>query len=276
MSPKIHKGGIIMLLSFKEGIIDSRAYDKFEYPEFDIYLSGFIFVRKLKAGKESLDFLARELEEKHAVPFAKLFGMYAIIIDFKDSDRFIAFTDNSSLHGMFITDNSLGSNYVELARHDGLKCFDELGVCEYIMMDRHGLSGHTLIEGIRSANYLEYYEVSSGKCSTLSKGIEDIDGKTSIDDPFEFFGDIAHAVSDMKAICSLTGGYDSRMVASIMNTFRPFECFISGDNEASREIACAVNAAKAGGFKMRVIHPELPEQSDSHTYKLLMGGGGIR
>ena len=42
-----------MLLSFTEGILNSRAYTKFAYPEFDIYLSGFIFCRKLKAGKES-------------------------------------------------------------------------------------------------------------------------------------------------------------------------------------------------------------------------------
>ena len=262
-----------MLLSFTEGIIDSRAYNKFSYPEFDIYLSGFIFCRKLKAGKESLDFLAKELQEKGAVPFAKLFGKFAVIIHFCDNGKYWAFTDNSCQHGMFITDKSLGSNFLELAKHDGLSRFDDVGVYEYITMLRHGLSGHMLLEGVNLCSSLHYYEIHDGTCQVISKGIEDIDGKSSIDDPFEFFGDIAHAVSDMKAICSLTGGYDSRMVASIMNTFGKFECFISGDNDASTEIRCSLNAAKAGGFTMRQIRPVLHVPTDESTQKLLTGGG---
>lgn len=261
-----------MLLSFKEGILDSRGYTKFAYPKFDVYLSGLIFIRKLKAGKETLDFIAQYLEKNGNIPFSKLSGKFAAIIDFHDEDRQIAFTDNSSMHGMFITKSSLGSNMLELAKHDGLNCFDEVGLCEYLSMFRCGFSGNTIISGITLANNMNYYEIKSGKCREFSKQIDDIQGKSSIDDPFEFFRDISYALSDMKSICALTGGCDSRMVASIMNTFKSYECFISGDNDNSSDINVAMKTAEAGGFKMRLIRPILQNPDDEKILEAFRKG----
>lgn len=253
-----------MLISKKNGVINTDNFEKvYTCSKFIVYMNGILFCRGKKAGRESINYIAEKIKSDRTIPFHELFGSYTVLIDICNK-RQILFSDNSCMHGLFISDNYIGSNFKELVKTEGLYHFDKIGVCEYLGLIRGGLSGKTYVKGINISSNLNFYEIDNGNYFVRSKKIDDIDGESSIDDPIEFFRDISYALEDMKCVCALTGGFDSRAVAAVMNTFRSYDCFISGDNNKSPEIKSAVRTAKAGNFVMMQIKPEYSDikQSD--------------
>ena len=88
-----------MLISIKENkIINKTFYKNISYGEIEIYYSGIIFLLGMKAGKDSIDCIVKNYKEKGKIPFRKIFGSYAIVL--QDKNKLIVFTDNSNMHGI--------------------------------------------------------------------------------------------------------------------------------------------------------------------------------
>lgn len=252
-----------MLISKRSGIVNTDCFDKVYSGElFDVYLNGLLFCRGMYEGQESISYICRRMENDSAIPFNELYGSYTVIIDYK-GEKQVVFSDNSCMHAFFVSENYVGSNFREIIRKEGLKKFDDMGCCERFALIRGGFSERTIIEGLRYSNNLKYYEIFDGRRSEHGKGINSIDGESSIADPVNFFRDVAHAFDKRKVICALTGGFDSRAVACSINSFKKTDCFISGDNDHSSEIVLAKKAAKAGGYPLKQIRPEYPEIGDT-------------
>lgn len=263
-----------MLVSFDKGIINATGSSRYDYDRMTVYVNGLIFLRGMKAGKESIDHIVAAFRKDGKIPFHEIFGAYGIMLDTHDG-CLILFNDNSCMHGMFLSAGSIGSNFLEIIRHEGLDKMDELAVCEYLSLTR-GFLTDSVIEGIRAADSQKYYEVKNGVLSEESKGIGGIDAPSSIMDPAGFMKDIAYALSDIKCVCSLTGGFDSRMVAATINHNKVCDCFISGDNKNSIEIRCAMQAAKAGNLAMQHIRPVFPQINDEYLMKFFIDKGGYQ
>lgn len=252
-----------MLISKQSGIANTDSFDEvYTGALFDVYMNGVLFCRGMYEGQESISYLCHRIENDSAIPFNELYGSYTIIIDYKGQKQ-VVFSDNSCMHAFFVSENYLGSNFKEIIQAEGLNKFDEMGCCECLALIRGGFSERTVIEGLRYSNNLKYYEIFDGRRSEQSKGIDSIDGESAIADTVSFFRDVAHAFEKRKVICALTGGFDSRAVATSINSFKKTDCFISGDNDKSSEIILAKKTAEAGGYTLKQIRPEYPEIGDT-------------
>lgn len=263
-----------MLISARSGIVNTEGYEKLTNEAYAVYISGILFVRGLKAGEESIRWMLENYSNTGMIPFDKLCGAYSILID--DCERgLICFSDNSAMRGLIIGEYSIGSNFLELAKFEKHTEMNNNAICEYLTLTRCLLLD-TFVKGISSTDYLSYYVLKDGKITKKSKGIGDISTASSIKDPVEFMRDVAYALSDLRCICALTGGFDSRMVAACMNYVYPVDCFISGERDDSSEIRCAVHAAKEGGLNMKVVKPHFPKISDGLIRSTFYGNGAYR
>ena len=263
-----------MLISARSGIVNAKGYEQITVGEYTVYISGVLFIRGLKAGVESVKWMIESYANLGAVPFDKLCGAYSIVID-NCAGELICFSDNSAMRGLIVGEYCIGSNFLELAKYEKHTKLNEKSVCEYLTLTR-GLFLNSFIEGLSCVDYLSYYVLKDGQITKRSKGIGDISATSGIKNPVEFINDVAYALSDLKCICALTGGYDSRMVAACLNQVYPVDCFISGERDDSAEIKCAVRAAKEGGLDMRVIKPQFPEISDNLIRSTFYGSGAYR
>lgn len=251
-----------MLISNETGIVNidnfSRVYSN---EELDVYINGILFCRRMKEGEESIAYVVDCLQKNGEIPFDKLYGSYTVVIDFH-SNRQIVFSDNSCMHGFYISENYIGSNFCEIVKAENCNKIDAIGACEYFALIRGGLSYHTYVEGIFFSDNEEYYEIANSKRIKCKKNIGSIESGNIITNVSDFFQDVVHAFSDKKIICALTGGFDSRAVAACCNNVKPIDCFVSGDNDKSTEIVLAKKAAQAGGYTMKQIKSSYPEISD--------------
>lgn len=262
-----------MLISDRNGIINIDNFEKvYKCEWFSVYLNGLIFCRGLKEGKESIQKICREIERTNEIPFASLFGSFTMVIDY-NGERQVVFSDNSCMHGFFISNHSVGSFFMDVIRYEGIKEFDAIGVCEYLELIRGGFSHRTYVKDVTFSSNLEYYVLHEGRIDREKKGIGSIDARSGIDNPMEFFKDISYAFSEKKTVCALTGGFDSRAVASVLNKFRKYDCFISGDNDKCSEIIQAKKAAEAGGYVMKHFRPEYPMISDNIICEKFLSDG---
>ncbi len=262
-----------MLISDRDGIINIDDFEKvYRCESFSVYLNGLIFCRGFKEGRESIQKICHEIERTNAIPFASLFGSFAMVIDYNGKQQ-VAFTDNSCMHGFFVSNHSVSSSFREIIQYEEIKEFDDIGICEYMELIRGGFSHRTYVKDVTFSSNLEYYVICDGRINREEKAIGSIDMKSGIDNPMDFFADISYAFSDKKSICALTGGFDSRAVASVLNKFRKYDCFISGDNDKSSEIIQAKKTAKAGGYVMKHIRPEYPVISDDIICEKFLSGG---
>lgn len=262
-----------MLISDRDGIINIDNFNKvYSGEQFSVYLNGMIFCRGLKEGRESIQKVCHDIEQTNEIPFALLFGSFTMVIDY-NGKRQVVFSDNSCMHGFFISNHSIGSSFREIIRYEGISEFDEVGVCEYLELIRGGFSYKTYVKDVAFSSNLEYYVIHEGRIDRENKGIGSIDAQSGIDNPMNFFRDISYAFGDRDVVCALTGGFDSRAVASVLNKFKKYDCFISGDNDTSSEIIQAKKTAKAGGYVMKHIRPEYPVISDDMILEKFLSGG---
>lgn len=264
-----------MLISKQSGIVNTDSFDEVYSGElFDVYLNGVLFCRGMYEGQESISYICNHIENYSVIPFNELYGSYTVIIDYK-GEKQVVFSDNSCMHAFFVSENYVGSNFKEIIQKEGLKNFDDIGCCECLALIRGGFSERTVIKGLKYSSNLKYFEIFNGRRSERSKGINSIDGESSIADPICFFRDVAHAFDKRKVICALTGGFDSRAVASSINLFKKTDCFISGDNDDSSEIILAKQVAKAGGYTLKQIRPEYPKIGAATLWKFWVKSAGF-
>jgi hypothetical protein len=91
----------------------------------------------------------------------------------------------------------------------------------------------------------------------MDKGIEDIDGDSSITNPEDFFGDLCVAMKNRHVSVSLTGGYDSRMVFAMINKSIDPNLFFSA-NVITKDGDIAKRVANSAGKELKIIRTEKP------------------
>jgi len=275
-----------MYISKSKGIVNLYDYiSVYKNKGIEIFLNGVVYVPGRKEGAESIEYFLELYRKESRFCFECLRGAYSLVI--VQENRVIVFGDNSCMKGFFVSYDAVGSNFEEMVvRKDNLQ-IDEMGICEYLTLIRGGFSAKTYIEGIEHSDYRKYYLFENGEVYINEKMIREIDDYTDIVD-FDvdhFFRDVEYAFSNKKVVCALTGGYDSRLVSTMMNRNVSVDTFVSGDNLASSEIKYAQMVAEAGKYNFRILDTNYVDVTDEYivehikengSYCVQMGTGDMR
>lgn len=266
-----------MLVSLQQqSIIDNSGYEIFERYYSDgekivVYYNGLVFIRGARAQDESISLIVEQYKNNGKINFRDIFGSYVLIIT--DSKSIIVFSDNSNMHGIYRSKNYLSSSIAEIGALTGGK-INNKALCEYLTFHR-SIYTDTIIEGVDKLPANEYLVINKKTDSFQykDKKIGDIDNGSNIDNPKAFFRDFAKSIDRMKSIAALTGGFDSRLVACMINKYKKTDCFISGDNDEGADIICSKKTAEAAGFKWdRIIPPSPKEKADELVKKIYKEG----
>lgn len=258
-----------MLVSINSSRIENTiGFKEYQFRGITVYYSGLIFVSGKKQGEESLRYITEKYMSGE-IPFREIYGSYALII--KDDEKIMVFSDNSNMHGIFISEQFIGSNLVEIARNIGGKLYDK-AICEYLTFARP-IWTDSLVQGVSKLESDKYVVLSRGGIERLNKHIGTIEEASLISNPKEFFKSFVYAIKDCRVITALTGGYDSRLVSCVYNYYSHGDCFISGDNTEGEDIKCSKKTAEAAGFQWKQIIPPNPQlDGDKLIQKLYRTG----
>ncbi len=266
-----------MLISLQQQcIIDQSGYEVFEcdFPNGEkivSYYSGLIFVRGARAQDESISIILEQYRKNRKIDFRNIFGSYVLIII--DSESIIVFSDNSNMHGIYRSKGYLSSSIVDIGALSGGK-INNRALCEYLTFHRPVYTD-TIIEGVDKLPADKYLQINkkTNSFQYKDKKIGDIDSGSNIDDPKTFFIDFSKSIDKMRPLAALTGGFDSRLIACMINKYKKTDCFISGDNDEGADIVCSKKTAEAAGFQWNHIIPPLPEEEADELVKKIYKEG---
>lgn len=221
---------------------------------------GFIYSPGLRAGKDTMAFVAEHFERTGSVPFGKLRGAFSAYLI--SDQRILAFADNSDLSTVFVHEEAVGDRFLPLLQHLREQRYalalDPRAVAQTYSIGRV-LSGQTLISSVVMLDKQMYLEISEGKILTRDKGIPDIDSAPREFTPSAFFDALAEALPGDATSCALTGGYDSRLVYSYLRNRMNVRPSLSGDIPASAEAKVSAQVAEASGSHLNFVSTPKPD-----------------
>lgn len=242
------------------------------------YLNGFLFVSGRPAGRESLEYLAREYEESGQIPFSELHGAFSVFIK-KPEGQIIAFTDNSHMHAIFISDNAISDSFISLVQYLHNNAHAKLHFLPEAIAQNYSVGriffSKTLIEEIMISNPFMCYVVEDERIRTERKGVNDIG---YCDHSFEvstFFDDLSFALSDINTSVALTGGYDSRLIFTFLKNRMKVLPSLSGDNCKHRDIIVSKEVADCAGYTLNLVNVTKPEITDEQVRNMFHIHDGI-
>lgn len=259
----------------KREFINTDQFCRLEYEKYNVYYAGLIYLAHgKKAGKQSIDALVQEYESGN-IPFQNIYGSYILIIENKRNHNILMFSDNSHMSTIFYSEHFIGDNFLEIVRRMENPELNKKIICEYLTLTR-GYYFETFVKGIRMMKASHYYEVKNGKLYAREKNIGGLGEASSIKDIPSFFEDMAKSLADKKVIAALTGGYDSRTVVACLNKKLDFDLFISGNNEAGRELRFSKEAADSIGKQLKILSPDMSAVDKEEVLKRSFANSGGR
>lgn len=256
----------------KQSVSNIEEYNKYETSQMKIYYRGLFFTRKLKEGYESLQYISNYLENsginEPQILFNELMGSFIMVILKKDGD-IIVFSDNNNMQGFYLSDDCISDSLIQVIKFNEGAELNREATCEYI---RYGQTffNKTLIDGVNISETSSFYVINSGKILKFEKNLELIKNKSYFNNYSDFFGHLNYALGDLKKSLALTGGFDSRLIFSLMFKDNSLDTCISGNDLADRDIVISQKVATMGGAKHEIEIVEKPIISDEYYYKLFV------
>lgn len=239
------------------------------------YVNGFFYIPGFLAGKESCAQVEKALQETGSIPFKKMRGAFSYCIQRADGEIFF-FPCNSLLHRLYVSPYAFSSRYLEhltyLREQNVILTYDEDALCEYCTLGSIYF-GKTYIREITVFSNTHYVHVKDGTLQVLEKGIGDITTPSSIQDPRDFYKDLAHALSAMpprSVAMPVTGGYDSRMVYSQLYDKVPLRVYLSQNNSLNLcDVPISEKICRITGAELELIHPGKPQVSQEFIQQMI-------
>jgi len=251
-----------MLISAGTITRDAADRDTLTTPSHEICWRGFVYKRGSRAGAESLRELSQAREEDIPRMAAELKGTYFIAVHCKASGNIFAFVDQAGLCHSFYSKHRIGTSFLEISRLEGFTGadIDPEALVEFFHFGCI-YEERTFFPEIRK---IEPDAVlccdPKGNIGSLRKPVADISEppQRSFD---SLMRDFALAVKDEKVSVDVTGGADSRLLASALAYYGlPFETATSG-RPGFADVEIGARLAKVLG---RDFHPtyHVPNGSD--------------
>ena len=261
----------------RKGSVTNEGVQEYHYAQKSFYIDGLIYAYGKKAGKETVDWICREMEDGNGVPYEELRGAYSCMI--RSAGETIAFSDNSNMHCIYYSGHYVSNSFLRLLcleKDAGSDLsFDNEALCEYLSLGGVYFD-KTFFSDIRILPSTKAVIVRSGAVSVVSKGIGGIDRKSGIEDLSDFFARLSYSISDDNVCQALTGGYDSRLVYACLSSKVSDHPAISSNDKSNRDVRCAAEAAAANGDELEIIPIPKPEYHDELVASFLRASDGIQ
>ena len=257
-----------MIIS-RETDISTRGPEIGSFWENDDYAcawKGFLFIPGIQAGQPSAAYVVRSLaEENRTLPEAllPLKGTYLLAIRDKRRQANYILTDHSGLFKGYFTRHLIGTSYLELIRHLGFKVGDlsPEAVVEFLHLGNIHFN-RTFTPGIEKIRHDEILTFDDdGAVQGIVKPLPGLEEQRSHSFQ-DFFQQLAASIRHENISLDLTGGFDSRLVACLLDhAGLDFEVSLSGgptygDFTIAREVAAAL------GKELQVTYHQVDEQKD--------------
>ena len=266
-----------MIIKKNGEIIESKDFQLYKFEHERHYVKGLVYIPGFRAGKESIEQIHKKKKIDGNIPFDCIYGAYTYCIA-EDDGSTVFFASNSEMHCLFTSKEAVSSVYLEQLsyrkKHD-LKCtFNEKSICEYITLGKVFFY-KTFVSEITMLPNTNYFLIKDNTIITQNKNINGIDGKSNIGSPETFFNNLSYALSNRKVCAALTGGYDSRLVDTMLSRNLPLKLFYSTNNPNSKEGKAAKAVAKKLNCPFTIYHTNRPDLTDASLKNLVSSKDGI-
>jgi asparagine synthetase B (glutamine-hydrolysing) len=203
---------------------------------------GNLFFPGKTAGEPSIVHLLERLGRGAGTEvFQDIDGIYGLFLFDRAAREWTVACDNSGLYRIFYSRGGLSTSFLELLREAGEDplAIDDAAVLEFLM---HGgnFGPQTPLQGIRKLRRDEVLKLGTSPrstCRIIAKPLRDDDGSEDDTAVERYFDHLAQAMTERRISVDLTGGFDTRLIACLLDQRHvPFECALSGvpDSEEHR------------------------------------------
>lgn len=262
--------------------LESNGFHLYESSRFSIWWKGHLYLPPLTAGATSVAVLARRLADRPLAAFChRLRGVFGLVVWDRRDEEWHAAVDNAGLYRLFFDDlGRLGGSFLEIAAARGAQAAD-IGTDRLVEFLLHGCiyAPRTLLPGVRRLRAHEILRLRTRQDRTSI----DIEPKRfPVPDAARPFAevlsghaeDLARSLAHDRLSIDLTGGFDSRLVASLLRTRG------LGDEAAMTGEPQSVDAALAGqvatvlGLPLHVHRQDL-DRLEQDMPRLLVESDGL-
>lgn len=210
----------------------------------EIAWRGFVYLDVAPAGEASIRKFAEAIGSNLATAAATLKGVYFVAGREKATNRTFAFVDTGGLYHAYYSPHCVGTSFLDIVSLEKLRPedLDSDAVAEFLQFGSI-YDGKTLFSQIRKIDPDVIVEArSDGATAIFKKPIADISEAPSRTLE-ELLHSLSQSIANEKVSLDLTGGIDSRLLATAFSYFgMPFELAASGveateDVEIARKVA---------------------------------------
>ena len=261
----------------RQGFIKNNGAQEYHYEKAAIYIDGLIYAYQKKAGKETVDWIYKELIKQGVIPFEEIHGTFSCMI--KYGEKAIVFSDNSNMHCIYYSDNHVSNSFmkmIELEKIVGSNLvFDIDALCEYLTLGNLYFN-KTFFSNIKVLDSTQYVEIRDNMLIASKKGIGDIDSESQVPSISGYFDNLSYSLADYSICQALTGGYDSRLIYACLSAKMNDHIAITSNDKSNKDVVIATEVAKANGDQLEIIPIPKPQYSDELVSSILEEGDGIQ
>ena len=233
------------MLLIKNDMTNLSARERFiQYDDYTVYWKGFIYIPFIHSGEASIKEFIKKIKEIGIQEAIQLLhgNFFVTVIDHRMKKSY-SFIDNSGLFEAYYANDLISTSFLEIVKESKLttKDLDKRRVIEFL---NAGVlyNKRTFFEKVKKIDRLEILVFHENQRSVLYKvemNLEPLEEEFF----FDFFEGFAKSVETQSVSVDLTGGIDSRLLATTLDAKDvSFECSVSGSNK-DKDVAIAEEVA---------------------------------
>jgi len=255
----------------KEGVADLFGHECcWRSPRREVYWAGMLYVPGRPVGRPSVEAFAAAIDRTGLAAAAELLRGHFFLAVRDLAERTVhVFVDRSAIFGGFRSDTAVSTSFLDLVRREGLSGsqLDPEAVVDFVNCG-YIPGGRTFFPAIRTVSAEHVLTFSAdGKVRPAWRRDTDITRPSGLSDVAAFFQELVESLRGTRVSVDLTGGIDSRLVATLLGYFGlEFETAVSGWDERMADVAVARQVAGALGRELFVTRhrvEDLEGQMDS-------------
>lgn len=266
-----------MIIGNNGTIINTEGVQQFRIGENSHYIKGLMFVPGFRAGRESAEQVQSVISRTGKIPFDRIYGAYTYCI-VQNTGEIDFFVSNSEMHCIYLTDDAASSSFLQLMeernKHQKVLTYGVEQICEYYTLGGVFFK-KTFVEEISILPNAEYVCIKDGTIQALPKNVAGIDGESHLEKPEDLFEYLAYALSGKKVASALTGGYDSRLVSTMLFHKIPLTLFYATNDPEDPDLVAVKKVASVMKRPLKVFQTEKPQLSEELLWSYITQSDGL-
>lgn len=260
-----------MIIKTDGSIIDTQGYMDIEQNGIHYYVKGTFFMPGFKAGLESIKQFAKIYEDTNCIDFINCMGSFHFVIE--KNNEIIIFTDNGLSRCWFYNDECMSDNMISLLKITKEIQLDKKNIAQYIVYNKVFFH-ETYVKNVKLSDSNEFYTVKDNVILPCKKDIGTLDSKNFALSADEFSSILKYSLQDLNKVISLTGGFDSRYVLSLLYGSKKLAASISGTDENHSDFTISKKVAEIADIPYKQEIVPKPDIDDEYLVGIFLSRGG--